>query len=784
MSQNSTNNKQPDGQENEQDIDIMKIFFLMLSNWYWFVLALGLTVGSAWVYKKYTLPTWKVSASVLIEEDTKNKAMIGSEQLLEGFGVRPGMQNLDNQVLILTSWTIIEKTLSDLPFDIEYYHHGRVNKVALYPYSPIKVNYDASGKIPKDVEFGFRLSDNDTYSLSAHNGEFFNFEIKAALRDTIDINGGKMMIEKNPGSFTGEPDRDIYFVLNSRDKLVESYRSRLKAAPSSKAATIVNLSLEGTNKIMDVDFLTKLIDVFLNNNLERKNNEAVRTVKFIDEQLMGISDSLTITEDKLQRFKSANRVMDLSAQGAQIITQAMTLENEKARLVIEANYFEYLAGYLSKNVSTELPVSPATMGIADPGLTNLVLELAGLQSEYFSKSIGERNPMQTQLFQRLRNTRTALTETLNGVIQSNDLAMKENTAQLRSVNASAVTLPKTERELLGFEREFKLNDILYSFLLEKKAESQIQKASNSPDNEIIDRPRPGRQPVAPKTMILYLLAIAAGFGIPFIVIMVLQALNNTIKDEEDLVQITDLPIAGYIPHSALGSPIAVLDEPSSEIAESFRSLRSKMQYFTKEIKSPVILITSSMAEEGKTFTAINLASVYSLMNKKTVLVGFDLRRPQICNELGISNDKGVSNWLIGGDVLENLIKKTKYSNLDLLPSGPIPPNPAELIASEKTTELISGLRKIYDYIIIDTAPIGTVSDSLTLAALSDVTLIVVRHGKTISPLLSNTITEVEANGIKGISLLINDIKYGKMKYRYYSRYGSDYRYNYNTKKKG
>lgn len=170
------------------------------------------------------------------------------------------------------------------------------------------------------------------------------------------------------------------------------------------------------------------------------------------------------------------------------------------------------------------------------------------------------------------------------------------------------------------------------------------------------------------------------------------------------------------------------------------------------------------------------------MNKKTLLVGFDLRRPQICKELGISNDKGVSNWLIGDDKLDNLIKRTKFNNLDLLPSGAVPPNPAELIASDKTTELFAELRKRYDYIIIDSAPIGTVSDSLTLATLSDATLILVRHVKTISPLLSNTIAEVQANGIKGISLLINDIKYGKMKYRYYSRFGNDYRYSYKQKK--
>jgi tyrosine-protein kinase Etk/Wzc len=780
MNQNSLNNGQMPGQENEKNIDVVKILFLMLSNWYWFMLALGITVGAAWLYKKFTLPTWKVTATVLIEEDQKNKSIIGSEKLLEGFGVRPGMQNLDNQLLILTSWTVIEKTLAELPFDVEYYHHGRVNKADLYPFSPIKVNYDKSGKIPKDIEFKFNMLNTKTFSLSAHN-DLFNFETQASFGDTIVINGGKMIIERAQEGLTGEIDRSLYFVLNSRDNLVENYRSRLKAAPSSKEGTIIILSLEGTNKVKDVDFMNKLIDVFLNNNLERKNNEAVRTVNFIDEQLMGISDSLKTTEDKLQKFKSANKVMDLSAQGAQIITQAMTLENEKARLVIESNYYDYLADYLSKDVSAELPVSPATMGITDAGLTKLVLELADLQGEYFSKSIGEKNPMQTQIYQRLLNIRQALNETLKGVRMANSIALKENSSQISLMNASAVNLPKTERELLGFEREFKLNDVLYSFLLEKKAESQIQKASNSPDNEIVDRPRPGMHPVAPKSMIMYLFAMMGGLGIPFVVILVIQALNNTIKDEEDLYAITDLPIAGYIPHNNLETHAAVRDKPSSEIAESYRSLRSRIKFFTKEIKSPVILVTSSMAEEGKTFTAINLASVYSLMDKKTILIGFDLRRPKVCSELGISNESGVSTWFVEDISIDKLIVKTKYNNLDLLPSGTIPPNPAELIASEKTPELISELRKRYDYIIIDSAPIGTVSDSITLATMADATLILVRHGKTIGPLLSNTLLEVEANGIKGLSLLVNDIRYGKMKYRYYSRYGNDYRNNYRSK---
>ncbi|MCE5346079.1 MAG: polysaccharide biosynthesis tyrosine autokinase [Bacteroidales bacterium] len=766
----------------DDDIDLTKLFYLVLSNWYWFALALFVALTVAWLYLTHTLPTWKVSATVLIEEDKKSQSIIGSDKILEGFGVRPGMQNLDNQLLLITSWSIVDKVLSELPFDIEYYYRGRMNKVPLYPESPVRVYTDASGKIPEDMEFEIKLTGSNTFILTAHSDKFHDFKTKAAFGDTIDIEGGKMRIEQVPGFYTPENrEKPLYFIIHSRDKLVESIRSRLEAKPASKEGTIINLSIVGTNKVMEMDFLDKLIAVFLNNNLERKNKEAVRTIDFIDNQLLGISDSLNITEDKLQRFRSANRVMDMSAQGQQIITQAMNLENEKAKLVIESNYYEYLAGYLSKDAGGELPVSPATMGITDPGLTRLVIELSDLQSQYFSRSIGDRNPMQAQIAQKLRNTRDALNETLKGVRHANELAMKENREQTRSINASAATLPRTERELLGIEREFKLNDVLYSFLLEKKAEAQIQKASNTPDNEMIDRPRPDKVPVSPKPVRVYLLAILAGLGLPFLVIIGIDTFDNTIKDDDDLKKITDLPIAGHIAQSTLNKDLVVLEEPSSAVAESFRSLRARIRFFTKDIKSPVILITSSMPDEGKTFTAINLASVYSLMGKKTLLMDFDLRKPKIISEFDLSNEKGLSTWLIGRDKTDEIIKKTRFDNLDIIPSGPIPPNPAELIASGNIPALLSELRELYDYIIIDSAPIGTVSDSLTLATFADATIILVRHGKTIKPLLSGTLTGIKANGINGTSLLLNDIQYGKIRYGNYARYGSDYGYSYHSK---
>jgi capsular exopolysaccharide synthesis family protein len=757
----------------KEGVDSNKIFFLMLANWYWFAFAVALAFLGAMLYNHFSPPKWRISATILIGEDRTDSPLAETDHLLKGFGLLPGMQNLDNQLHILTSRSIIDQTLNDLPFDVEYYRKKLMNDVALYPESPIQVYTSIGGGIPMDVDFKFKLKDEDTYNLAAKSEDTFNINLDATFGETIDINGGSIKIEETSKSFAGKNGSNtIYFVHNSRENLIEGYRSRLRAEPVSKESSIINLSIEGTNKLKDEVFLSKLVDVFVNNNLDRKNMEAERTIQFINDQLAGISDSLSITEDRLQQFRSRNKVMDISAQGQLIIDQAMNLENERARLIIESDYYDYLAGYISKDVAGELPISPATIGITDPALTKLVLDLSDLQSQYFSKSLGDKNPMQSQIAQQLYNTRNALNETLKGVMHANELAIKENAKQIRSVNARAAALPKTERQLLGIQREYKLNDELYSFLLQKHAEAQIQKASNSPDNEVIDYPEPGDKPIAPIPGLTYLIALLVGIGIPSISIIVSQAWKNVIKNEDEVKKITDLPIAGRIPHSKNRTQRAVLDEPFSPLAESFRALRAKIQFFTQGIKTPVILVTSSMPEEGKSFAAINLASVYSMMGKKTLLIGFDLRRPVTFTDLNIADEKGLSTWYINGEL--EIIELS--SHLDVLPSGPQPPNPAELIESPNTKALINKLREKYDFIIIDSAPIGTVVDSVSLASIADTTILLVRFGKTVAPLLSHTISDVKANGITNVCLLLNDIQYGRIRSRYYGTYRYDNKY--------
>jgi capsular exopolysaccharide synthesis family protein len=761
----------------EDIVNLKQIFSLMVSRWYYFLIALIMALICALLYIRYANPVYRVSATLLIDQEKKGISA-ESNQILQGFGLGESAQNLDNQIMVLSSKTLIGRTLDELPFYIEYYYRRLNNKVTLYPKSPIKIIPETADSLPRDIEFTFKYLGNNMFNLDAESNDFFDLNTTASFGEDISTPGGRFRIELSDTIWPLKNEKnELQFIFHDRRNLIESYRNRMSVEKTSRTGTIVELSLEGTNRIMDIEFLNKLCEIFLYNSLEKKNEEAVRTIQFIDDQLIGISDSLVITENKLQQFRSRNKVMNLSAQGQVIIDQAMNLENQKARLGVEANYYNYLADYLSKDNVGQAPIAPATMGITDPGLTRLVTDLADIQGQFYSKSLGEKNPLQSQLAQRLRNTKEALRETLNGVRRSNNMAMNEITEQIRTVNAQATALPVTERQLLGIERKYKLNDELYTFLLEKRAGAQIQKASNMPDNEVIDTSEADFTPVKPKRQLIYLFAIVAGLGLPFLWILFADPYDKKVRENNDIKKITDSLISGHIPHSDFKKNTVVLEESNSQTAEAFRSLRSRMQYFIKETKTPAIIITSSMPEEGKTFTAINLAAVYSLMGKKTVLVDFDLRKPKIHTDFGLGNENGVSTWLTGKDSLENIIKETAHKNLFVIPGGPIPPNPSELIALEKTDELLRLLKEKFECIIIDSSPVGTVSDAFPLVTLADICILIVRQNMTLKDILENTINELKASDIKGLSIIVNDLGPEYKRYRYDGKYGYTYEKN-------
>ena len=751
-------------------INIRKVLLMMVRNWYFYVIGLLVCFVGAYFYMQNRIPTFYVSATILIEEERGGPGA----DLLEGFAVRPGVQNLDNQILLVSSYSLVRKVVEELPFEIEIYRKGLWSQASYYPMSPIRVKEGSDG-LPYDSEFMFKFKEGDQFYLKTISRTGPQMDTVLSFGQIIRLSNGSFSISPQPELedvyISGQK---IFIRFYTKERLTESYQNRLDVENATRDGSIIRLSLQGTNRIKDVLFLDKLADVYINNNLDKKNHEAKRVIEFIDAQLVDVSESLMVTETELQDFRSKNMIMDISAQAEQIITQAVVLENEKARLNLERNYFSYLKDFLSNEDNEKAPVSPASMGIGDPLLANLMQELAGLQAEYFSNSVGERNPMQSQLELRIRNTKQSIDQTLEGLMLANQMALDENNEQINRLNADASGLPIKERKLLGFERKFNLNNVLYTFLMQRRAEAQIQAASNAPDNEMID-PARAMGPVSPIGKLVYIFAFALAIGIPTLLVLLKEIINNKITCEEDLKMITKLPVVAHFPHSRLNYNTVVLTEPSSRISEAFRSLRTRLEFFIKENDCPTLLVTSSISGEGKTFTAINLASAYSLAEKKTLLIGFDLRRPTLSKSFKLnSDDAGLTNYLIGKRSLDDVIHKTDFDNLYVIPSGPIPPNPGELSSLAKVKEMFEILKTKFDYIIVDSPPIGVVSDIYSVASIADAVLMMVRHDYSKKNVLSAALEEVQGNGIEHLSLLVNDVKTVGSSYRYAYKY----KYNY------
>lgn len=749
---------------------------LLKDYWYYFLLAIIASFFCARFYIRHTMRVYQTSVTLLINDTGERGAMDNSE-LLQGLGLPAGMRNLQNQIMILQSRALTENTLKELSFETEYYFKTIKNQLPIYPDTPIRIKYNNENQPPKDVEFLITFLDSNKFILES-KADDYPLKKSASFGETIKILSGSLIIECQDEEWFKENSdrllnfkRRLYFTIHSSNSLINYFKNRLNIEQVSKDGSVLRISMDGTNRNKDVDFLNKFVENFQLISLGKKNSEAERRIDFIDNQLIGVSDSLSLTENRLQQFRSTNKVMDLSAQGQSIIGQVTLLENERARLDLEASYYDYLADYLSKNISGEAPIVPITMGINDARLTSLVNELAEIQSQLSGMGAGGLNPLQKNLEQRVLNTKDALRETLNGLRRANSLARSENQQRINRANAQASALPVTERQLLGIERKFRINNELYTFLLEKRAELHMQKASNNADSEVID-PADERFSTLVSPIPIKVYSVGIGLGILIVgVILFLKSLFSKTLKEDEIRNMTEIPVVGNIPHNSEKTIKILLDYPNLIVSEAFRLLRSRMQFFTKEAISPVILVTSAMPGDGKTFIALNLASAYSLLGKKTILIGFDLRRPKIYQDFSLSNESGVSTWLIGQDSLENVIQKTSFENLSIIPAGPIPPNPSELTELDKTEELFKLLKERYEYVIVDSSPIGFVSDTLHLAALADTSIFVVRPEKTMRNIIDNTLNVINTSGIKSVCLVINDIKSSSKHYGYNGKYG-------------
>jgi capsular exopolysaccharide synthesis family protein len=754
----------------EENIDIRKYVFKFLANWYLFVLSIFIALSISFYINKFTLPTYSIGLDLLLKSDDPYGSRFGSGNLM-GFGMFDDQTNINNEIGILQSFSLNKKVIDELDFEISYYSVGRMKTQEKYRSSPFSVNIDTSKnqlrgfpfyveilsrteyrlEINEEVEyFDTLLVNNNIYKFGEQVDDFFfNFNITLNEPSSFDF--------KRPNYGYSE----WFFIINSINGLINSYRAKINIELQDKEGSILNLITEGQVAEKEANYLNKLAEVYIRSGLDDKNRKANKTIEFINNQLGEIVDSLTQAERNLENFRLNNKIIDLSRQGIAISEKYEELIKEEAQQIIQAEYYNYLLEYVeNKNDYSDL-VAPSIVGIQEPQISSIIIKLSELldQRNTLLFSANESIPTLNLIDLNISNAKKSLLENIRNIKKTFEISQESLSKRISKVNSEIAQLPKTESELINIQREFDLNNEIYTYLLEKKAESGIALASNVPDSKILDNALLFNATiVSPKKKMNFLIALVIGLLIPVLLIIGRDYFNDKIVDHKDIEGKVKIPIIGTVGKNVREVEIPVFDKPKSSLAESFRSLRTNLEYLLSEAEKKVIILTSTVSGEGKTFCAINLASIIAMSDKKVLLIGMDLRKPKIQKAFAmLKNDIGMSTYLIKKSNIDEIIQTTNIRNLSVIPSGPTPPNPAELAGTQRMEDLISYAKKEYDYVIIDTPPVALVTDALILSRFSDLNIFVIRQNYSKKSVLS-LIEELDSNqNMKNLGILVNDV---------------------------
>lgn len=760
-------------QDNERPINWRKYIFLFLTNWYWFLITIFVSVSIAYVKNRYTLPSYTVTATLLIE----NEEEIG-DIISEIRSVRRSRRRIDmaNEMAKLRAFSLHRRTVDSLGWNIFWIGHGRVAmKRPLYKYPPYSIEIDSLSQ-SWYLNQTFFVDGLDDQSLKLYNNNGIDTIINTD--QWIYLDGWTFRFTRNSGT---SGYASYSFIIYNPNTLAKQYLSKVNIASDENQGTVIKISSAGPLFDKESDYINSLSKNYIYSGLERKRLIAENTLEFVNDQLSVIRDSLRKIERQLLAFRLNTTVIDLSREGQQAYDKLQTFYIQKTELKLKSNYYDYLKEYIESKRDPQAIISPILLDAKDQMLINQVNSLQMLyeERELLSFSASVENPSLAQLNSRIQNSRDKILEIVDGLIYNNKLAWRQIDIEEEHIEDQLLQLPVSEQELLNYQRKYEVINQFYKFLLEKRAEAGIQKASTVSAVRILDEASTYTiSTTGTKQSLLYLIALVLGLVAPMGIIFFVDYFDNRIKDQNDVEDNTQLPILGVVSHNITKNQIPVYEKPGSAFSESFRHIRTNLQYYLREPEKKVIMISSTISGEGKTFIAMNLATILAMNNKKVLICGFDLRRPSIHKIFNINNNAGISTYFAGKSSLEEIIHNTNIDGLDAMIAGPTPPNPAELLETDQMKHLMENVSEIYDYIVIDTPPIALVTDALLISKYSHANIFIIRQNFTPKGILE-LINKLELQQIKGVSLIINDIMESKaFGYRYYYGYGYSYNYQY------
>jgi tyrosine-protein kinase Etk/Wzc len=784
--------------ESDSSMAPVKHFLLKVASLkYFYIVCLVLFLVLAFLYNKYSRKVYE-AYTMISPIENKTSSLLSPNQLSGGLMSIESLTNIENQMNNLNSFALVYKTIADMNFEVSYFRERpEIFKQTdeLYGQSPFTIIIDKSHIQPLEAKFFITKLNDTSFRLTASQKKvsYYNYldnlitskdnflliDTISQFNETISNKMFKFSVSLNKDYSLNQSGSEYryYFTFRHLDFLAKEYLGKLKVEKVTPLASIIKIQFKGQNLSKTISFLNRYINNFLEDNLTKKNKIALSTVNFIDSQISTISDSLVKSESKLKNYRSANQVMDLSFQGQRIIEQRNQIETERTNLQAQERYFNYVINYFKANKDMSGVVPPSAMNVADPTTNQLISELLNLNAQRSNVTSGnsnEKNIFLGQIDNKIMMQKQAIIENFTNNLNTITLSLNELNYREDKLSKEISNLPKTEMNMVSLQRKFNVSDVIYTYMLQKRSEAAITLASNYPDFEIIEPAREITSRItSPKSMISYIMALFFGLIVPSLYLLIRETFDDKIRSINDLEYMLQRTILGTIYSNKNKSESVVAEFPKSAISESFRNLRSSLFHKGDQVKSKVLLVTSSQPSDGKSFVSLNLASSIASVGYKTILIDADLRRPNQHIKMKLGNSAGLSSFMTKNANAEEIIRKTPIENLSFISAGPIVPNPTELMESGALDELINDLKTRFDYIIIDTTPVGIVADATLVMKYASSILLVIRNNYTSKETLKNVIDILKTNKFNNYDLIYNDLNLQKSSYKHYSNYYID-----------
>lgn len=786
-------------EEKDEKFDFQAFFFKYIIHWPYIVACVLLSLALAFIYLRYQVPVYVVSSSVLIKEDDKKNAN-NALATMQDFGMLSMTSNFDNEIQIMQSRTLIKKVVSRLNLFINIAEKRAFGyAMPLYKNAPLDVFMTAeeadklTGNVRLELTYqpGGLLLVQATYLENGKEQEVVQSFGK--LPAVLPTPAGVITISRNESVPIPQNTFTLEASISTPTATAAGYSSALTIEPVSKTSTIASISLKNTHRQRAIDFTNTLVALYNQDTNTEKNEVAQKSADFIEERIGIINSELGTTESELADFKQRSGLTDLSSDAQLALQESSKYEQQYTENATQISLVNYLRDYINRPANNN-EVIPANVGLSDVNLTSVIEQYNNLimERKRLLRTSSESNPavinLNTGIEAMRHNVKTAVNSVLKGLqITRNDISRQARKYKSRISNA-----PKQEKEFMTISRQQEIKATLYIMLLQKREENAITLAATANNGRIIEEPMGSGAPVSPDTRMIYMIAFAFGIGIPVAIIYVRNLLRFRIEGHLDVEKLTTVPIIGDIPlaesPNGPSSTIVVRENDNDIMAETFRNLRTNLLFIMGDPDKKVILVTSTISGEGKTFLASNLAVSLALLGKKVLLIGLDIRKPGLNKTFNIpQKQKGITQFLSAPQStdLHALIQPSGTTpNLSLLPGGAIPPNPTELLARQTLDHAIGILRREYDYIVMDTAPIGMVTDTQIIARTADVSIYVCRADythKTDYKLINEL---QERHRLPGLCTAINGLDMKKKKYGYYYGYGTYGKYYGYGKKYG